>query len=54
MIIITITIKINNKNSKFFSNNKSSSSKNNNGNVVATDKTNDPNITFRSKKSKKI
>ena len=37
----------NNKNSKFFSNNKSSSSKNNNGNVVATDKTNDSNITFR-------
>ena len=41
------------KNSKIFSNNKSSSTKNNNGNVVATDKTNDSNITFRSKKSKK-
>ena len=32
------------------SDNKSSSSKSNNGNVVATDKTNDSNITFRSKK----
>ena len=42
-----------NKNSNIFSNNKSSSCKNNNGNVVATDKTNDSNITFRSKKSKK-
>ena len=35
------------------SDNKSSSSKSNNGNVVATDKTNDSNITFRSKKFKK-
>ena len=43
----------NNKNIKIFSNNKSSSSKNNNGDVVATDKSNDSNITFRSKKSKK-
>ena len=43
----------NNKNSKVFSTNKSSSSKNNNSNVVATGKTNDSNITFRSKKYKK-
>ena len=42
-----------NKSSKIFFNNKTSSSKNNNGNVVATDKTNDSSITFRSKKSKK-
>ena len=36
-----------NNNSKIFPNNKSFSSKNSNGNVVAIDKTNDSNITFR-------
>ena len=52
IVIIIKLIAIITKIAKKFSNNKSSSS-NNNGNVVATDKTNDPNITFRSKKSKK-
>ena len=51
MIIIKLMAIIK-KNSKVFSNNKSSSSKSTNGNVVATDKTNDSNITFKSKKSK--
>ena len=56
ILIIIIIIKIMaiiTKNNKVFSNNKPSSSKNSNGNVVATDKTDDSNITFRSKKSKK-
>ena len=57
IIIITVIIKINdsnNENRKFFSNNESLSYKNTNGNVVATDKSNDSNITFNSKKSKNI
>ena len=48
IMIVIITTK------KVFSNNISSSSENKNGNVVATCKTNDSNITFRSNKSKKI
>ena len=48
-----LTTFIMNKNSEIFLSTKASSSKNNNDNIVATDKSNNSNFTFKSKKSKK-